>query len=135
MNKSAKRFALGTIIAAAAGYIAGLLTAPKSGKETREDIKQAAELSISEAEKQLKKLHTQMDQAIKEGQVIITNVEGKARKEFEAAIAVTKASKEKARQILSAVHEGHADSEELNQAVTEASSAIKHLKKYVKSAS
>jgi gas vesicle protein len=34
---------LGVIIGAAAGIIAGLLTAPKSGKETRQDIKNHAE--------------------------------------------------------------------------------------------
>jgi gas vesicle protein len=39
------KVALGAIIGAAAGVIAGILTAPKSGKETRADIKQkAAEL-------------------------------------------------------------------------------------------
>lgn len=39
------KFALGAIIGAAAGVVAGVLTAPKSGKETRADLKQrAAEL-------------------------------------------------------------------------------------------
>ena len=36
------KFALGTLIAAAAGFAAALLTAPKSGKETRADIKEKA---------------------------------------------------------------------------------------------
>lgn len=34
--------ALNTVIAAAAGFAAGILLAPKSGKETREDIKAKA---------------------------------------------------------------------------------------------
>ena len=34
--------AIGAAITAVAGYIAGVLTAPKSGKETREDIKVAS---------------------------------------------------------------------------------------------
>lgn len=39
------KIAFGAIIGAAAGLIAGVLTAPKSGKETRADIKtKAAEL-------------------------------------------------------------------------------------------
>jgi len=58
MNKSTKRLALGTVFAAAVGYLTGILTAPKSGKETRKDIKDAAEHGMAEAEKQLKKLHT-----------------------------------------------------------------------------
>ncbi|HSW77649.1 MAG TPA: YtxH domain-containing protein [Candidatus Chromulinivoraceae bacterium] len=46
------KFALGAIIGAAAGIVAGLLTAPKSGKETRADIKdKATELKESAARK------------------------------------------------------------------------------------
>lgn len=33
------KVALGAIIGAAAGVVAGILTAPKSGKETRADLK------------------------------------------------------------------------------------------------
>lgn len=39
----ANKIALGAIIGAAVGVAAGILTAPKSGKETREDIKRKAE--------------------------------------------------------------------------------------------
>jgi gas vesicle protein len=37
------RFAVGAVIGAAAGIVAGVLTAPKSGRETRADIKAKAE--------------------------------------------------------------------------------------------
>lgn len=36
------KFVLGAVIGATAGVVAGLLTAPKSGKETRADIKKKA---------------------------------------------------------------------------------------------
>ena len=36
------KFVLGAAIGAAAGVVAGLLTAPKSGKETRADLKKKA---------------------------------------------------------------------------------------------
>ena len=43
MNKG--KFVLGTLAGAAAGVVAGMLTAPQSGKETRADLKaKAAEL-------------------------------------------------------------------------------------------
>jgi gas vesicle protein len=132
MGKTFNRIAISTLLAAAAGYLAGILTAPKSGKETRKDIKHAAELTVTEAEKRLKQLHTQMDQVIKDGQEMLANLEGKARKELETAIAVTKATKEKARQMLSSVHEGHADDDELKEAIEDATKAVTHLKKYVK---
>jgi gas vesicle protein len=39
---SKAKFALGAIFGAAAGFVAGILTAPKSGKETRAEIKEKA---------------------------------------------------------------------------------------------
>ena len=36
------KFVLGALVGAAAGVVAGMLTAPKSGKETRADIKSKA---------------------------------------------------------------------------------------------
>jgi gas vesicle protein len=41
--KSTKRFVLGVGISTAAGVATGMLFAPKSGKETREDLKKKAE--------------------------------------------------------------------------------------------
>jgi gas vesicle protein len=40
---------LGTIIGVAAGFVAGVLTAPKSGKETRAELKKKAEDKKAEA--------------------------------------------------------------------------------------
>jgi gas vesicle protein len=49
------KFALGAIIGAAVGVIAGFLTAPKSGKETREDIKKKAGELKQDADKMVEK--------------------------------------------------------------------------------
>ncbi|HJP96245.1 MAG TPA: YtxH domain-containing protein [Candidatus Saccharimonadales bacterium] len=130
MGKTAKRFALGTLFAAAAGYIAGILTAPKSGKETRADIKETANKSVNEAEKQLKKLHTELNKVINQAKGEADSVKGKAREEVDAAIAKTMAVKEKARQVLSALHEGDADDKDLEKAIKEATKAIDHLKSF-----
>lgn len=43
------KFAIGALFGAAVGAVAALLTAPKSGKETREDIKRKAGELKSEA--------------------------------------------------------------------------------------
>lgn len=40
MNKG--KFVIGTVLGAAAGVVAGILTAPKSGQETRADLKAKA---------------------------------------------------------------------------------------------
>ena len=47
------KFGIGLIIGAVAGAVAGFLTAPKSGKETREDIKRRAGNAKEEATKRV----------------------------------------------------------------------------------
>lgn len=128
----AKKFAIGTLFAAAAGYLAGILTAPKSGKETRQDLKDATAKGIAEAEKQLKKLHTEINIVINKAKSEADTLKGKAREDLDAAIAKAFAVKEKAREVLSAVHEGGADDKELKKAIEDATKSIEHLKKYLK---
>lgn len=132
MNKGAKRFAIGTVLAAAAGYVAGILTAPKSGKETRQDIKEATEHGIAEAEKQLKKLHTELNTLLGEAKTKVSELKGTAQEELDKAMGVAKTAKEKARELLSAVHEGDVDDKDLKKAVAEATKAVSHLKNFLK---
>lgn len=134
MGKTAKRLAVGTVVAAAAGYVAGILTAPKSGKETREDIKKTASHTVAEAEKQLKKLHTELAKVITQAQEQADEMKGKAKAEIEDAIKKTNVAKEKARELLSALHEGDADDKDLRKAINEANKAIDHLRSYLKKA-
>jgi gas vesicle protein len=127
MKDAGKKLAIGTILAAAAGYIAGILTAPKSGKETRADIKQAAEHGLSEAEKQLKKLHTELNSVIAEAKAKASALKGKTQEELDKAVSAAMVVKEKARELLSAVHEGDADDKDLKKAIAEANKALEHL--------
>jgi gas vesicle protein len=131
-SKNIKRFALGAAIAAAAGYAAGILTAPKSGKETRADIQQKAIAGKVEAEKQLKKLHTQLNSSISEAKDRASDLKGRAKTELDDAADKAMKAKEKARDILSALHEGDADDKDLSKAVKEAQVALEHLKAYLK---
>lgn len=132
MNKAFKRFALGTLIAGAAGYVAGLLTAPKSGRATREDIKTAADNTISKTERELKKLHTELNELLAESKKRGTKVQGKAKEELDEVTDMAAKAKQKARELLSAIHEGDADNKDLQRAMTEASKAVKHLKNFLK---
>src|SRR5215831_17527352 len=132
MDKRVKRFAIGTVLAAAAGYVAGILTAPKSGKETRADIKNAAERGMAEAEKQLKKLHTELNELLMQAADKLEKLKGTARTDLEKAVAAARLMKEKARELLSAVHEGDADDKDLQAAIKEANKAAEHLKAYLK---
>jgi gas vesicle protein len=131
MKKTTKRFAVGTIVAAAAGYLAGILTAPKSGKETRQDIRETAEKTVQETEKQLKKLHTELSDLLLQAKSKADHLSGKAKEEMDVVVKNTHMIKEKAREILSAVHEGDADDKDLKKAVQDSQKAIEHLKSYL----
>jgi gas vesicle protein len=132
MGKTAKRFAIGTLVAGAAGYLAGILTAPKSGKETRSDIKHAATEGMNEAEKQLKKLHTELTTLLNRAKDEAEDLTGAARKDYDQVASTARTVREKAREVLSALHEGGAEDKDLKKAIDDANKAIEHLKKYVK---
>lgn len=131
MDKRVKKFAIGAVLAAAAGYVAGILTAPKSGKETREDIKNTAVKTYKAAEKELKQLHTELNGLIGDASKKAAELKGTAQKSLSKAVDGAKAAKEKARELLSAVHEGDADDKDLTAAVKEAQKAVQHLKSFL----
>jgi gas vesicle protein len=131
-HKVVKWIALSAALAAAAGYVAGILTAPKSGKETRADIKNAAIAGKAEAEKQLKQLHTQLATLLNQAKEEAAGLKGKAQNDLNDAMDKAKKAKDKARVILSAVHEGDADDQDLKKAIDEAKKAMKSLKIYMK---
>ena len=132
MSKSVKKLAIGTAVAGAAGYLAGILTAPKSGKETRGEIKDTAQRGITEAEKDLKKLHTELSQLLSEAKEKGTSVGGKTQKELTDLLTKAKDTKEKAREMLSVIHEGSAEDKDLRKAISDATKAVDHIKTYLK---
>ena len=131
-SKEIKRFALGAALAAAAGYAAGILTAPKSGKETRADLKHAASTAAGEAEARLKNLHTELSQLMDQSKVVGSKLSGKAKTQYDDLQAASKTAKQKAREVLSALHEGDAEDKDLQKAIKESTKAIDHLKAYLK---
>lgn len=132
MKNAARKIAIGTAVAGLAGYVTGILTAPKSGKETREDIKHAASTAAVEAERRLKALHTELAELIDEAKVRGAQLSGKAKDQYDELMAKSKLAKQKAREVLSALHEGDAEDEDLKRAVKESNQAIAHLKAYLK---
>ncbi|HEX3568286.1 MAG TPA: YtxH domain-containing protein [Candidatus Saccharimonadales bacterium] len=132
MGKTAKRIAIGATIAAVGGYIAGILTAPKSGKETREDIKNKALQTYTEAEKELKKLHTQLADVLGQVKDKADDLTGKARSQYDDIIKKSQETKDKVRELLSSLHEGDADDKDLKKAIQDAEKSIDNLKAFLK---
>lgn len=127
-----KILAIGTVVAAGAGYLAGILTAPKSGKETRQDIAKSASKARVDAERQLKKLHSDLGDMIDDADKRTKKARAKANDNLKDASAKAKVAKQKARELLSALHNGDADDPHLQAVVEEVKLAKKNLAKYLK---
>ena len=124
--------ALGAAVAAGVGYVAGILTAPKSGKETRHDINKAASKARAEAEKKLKQVHNELGDLLKTANAKIASGKLVAKGGMDKAIDVAVNARNKAREVLSAVHEGSAEDKELQKAIDDVNDALAHLKRFVK---
>jgi gas vesicle protein len=131
MRKRTKEIAVGTALAAGIGYLAGILTAPKSGKETRKDVERAAIKAKSEAEKTLKSLHSELGTIITQGKRHAKDLQKGAKTELADALSRAQIAKDKAREILSALHEGESDDRDLQKAIGDVNKALAHLKKYL----
>lgn len=132
MGKIAKRLAIGTVVAGAAGYLAGLLTAPKSGKETREELKHGGLNGLSEVEKQLKDLHAELGKLVDNTKDTGNDMSDKAQKEFKKLVETAKESKDKLSEVINAIQAGEAADKDLNDALSDAQHAIAHIKDYLK---
>lgn len=136
MSKDGKgyggKLALGAAIGAALGYAAGLLTAPKSGKETREDIKRKANEFYVAAEKELKKLHTELNEKLTLANEKLGELRETGGRKFDDALEQAKKAKDKVREVLSGLHDGEADDRDLQKAITEATKAVENLRTYLK---
>ena len=131
-ENTAKKIAVGSAIAGAVGYLAGILTAPKSGKETRGDIVDKAGDIKDSAEDQLADLNEELKELIKTTKVKTVSLSSTARAEFNEAVIRAKDAQNKASQVLKAVKNGEASDPDLNKSVKQARQAVKNLGKYLK---
>jgi gas vesicle protein len=132
MSKNQGKFALGALIAGVAGFAAGILSAPKSGKETRADIKKAANKALVEGERQLKKLHSELGELLDKAEAKAKTLQGAAKVEIDKKLFVARAAKDKSRELLTALHEGEAENKELEASLKEIKAALAHLKAFIK---
>ena len=130
MNNRIK-LAIGTAIATGAGYLAGILTAPKSGKDTRDDIQKQSARVRKESEKKLKEISGELSELIVQVKAKVKTAEIGTKAEIHKALDRATAAKTKAREILSAFHEGESDDKDLEQSIKDAHKAVDHLRTYL----
>ena len=126
-----RKLAIGTALAGAVGYVTGILTAPKSGKETREDIADKAEDLKEGAEEQLQTAHDELNELIATAKNKSVALGSKARIEFNEAVVRAKDAQNKASHVIKAVRAGQADDPALNKSIKQAKQAKKNLSKYL----
>lgn len=126
MKRPYKKLAVGTLFGAAIGYIAGVLTAPRSGTETREELK----TMWQNGERQLKELHTELNDLLVETKQQSQKLKGEAQTKYKEAVEAAQKAKEKARLLLTSIHEGDTEDKDLRAAIDEAKSATEHLRAY-----
>ncbi len=132
MASKKSNFTIGAIAAASAGYLIGILTAPKSGRETRKGIAKSASRSKTEGEKQLKKLHSELAELLDKADQQKVKAGTKASTELKIAAEKAKIAKDKAKLLLSALHDGDADDPNLQKALKEAKKAKTELFKFLR---
>ncbi len=131
-SNGGKKLAVGALIGAAAGFITGVLTAPKSGKETRDDIKNTANKVKRDAEKQLKQLYADLNDLVTKVSANLKQKGTTAQAEISTAIDGAKQSQQKVKEIISAIKNGETSEPELKKAIKDAEKSKKHLAKYLK---
>lgn len=131
MRKRDRNVAVGTLLAASIGYAAGILTAPKSGRETRKDLQRAAIKAKCEAEENFKNLHTELTKHIDGAMQTGKDISKSRKADLDNAVKKAQEAKKKVGEILSSIHEGDAEDKDLQKATDEVKSAIEHLRKYI----
>lgn len=115
------------------GYIAGILTAPKSGKETRSDIKTGAGKAKVATEQELKNLQQEFSKLIDkaEGKASVLKVKSEAEKK--KLIENSKKAKAKAEEVLQSIKTKEVKDPDLKKAVVDLKKAKDNLAKFIKS--
>lgn len=101
-----RSFIKGGIIGVVVGAVSGLLFAPKSGKETRKDIKSTAKKVSAEAEKELKKLHSELQTLSVQGNDKLKDLKGKAKSDLDELVKRSDMAKDKIGEAISILREG-----------------------------
>ncbi len=125
-----KKWGLGAFLAVIGAFFAGWLTAPQSGKETREDIKDAALKAKSEAEDQLHAVSEELKDLSKKGADKASELKESAKVELEKLVSEAKIAQDKAKTVLSAVRGGETEDPELKKALKQAKSAKDNLVRF-----
>jgi gas vesicle protein len=127
-----KGLAVGAVIGAIAGVITGILFAPKSGKETRQDIKDGASKASDKLQVEAAKVQKEAKQLITKVEKIAKEKSGKASETAKRHATKAKKSANDLKTVVSSFKAGEASDKDLNDAIKKVKSARTSLKNFLK---
>lgn len=131
MGKNTKAVAILALVAFGAGVATGLLTAPKSGKETRDDLKKASGKLKEELDKRYGEVQGSLSETIDQAMSQVGNFRGSAQDKLEELIDQAKQAEYKVKDVYRAMRHGDADDKNLDKAIDQANKAKNHLFKFL----
>ena len=127
-----KGLAIGAVVGAVAGVVTGILFAPKSGKETRQDLKDAASKLAVRFEKEARNVQDELG-------VLISKAESKVKEtgktlgdKSHEVIGQAKHARDTLTTLAKSIKAGTADDKDLDRALAKAKEAVDALKTYIK---
>jgi gas vesicle protein len=131
MKKPYKNIVKTAALGAGIGYLAGLLTAKQSGKQTRKDIINSSKEAKAKAEATVNDLYDELAKTIKQAEAKID--QGKLSVQHNLSVAAVQAKRVRlqTKEILTAIKNGDADDKNLHDSIENTKAALKNLKSYL----
>ncbi len=130
-HSNLKHTAITAGVIGVAGYLAGILTAPKSGKATRQAIKRALPADKADAIEKAKLLSNELNELIAIAVADKDSQTAKVLAKMNTVVGRAKQGRDKLENIIDAAKNGEANDHDLNRAVKEAEKAVVHFKKFM----
>jgi gas vesicle protein len=131
MAKDVKNVGLALVVGLAAGYALGVLTAPKSGKETRGDIKEAGSKAYKAAEVRLKGSYEDLSDVIAKASTQTKKLSKKGHAELDLLLAAAHDAQGRVKQLITSVRSGDATNEQFEDVVIAAQVAKDELQDFI----
>jgi gas vesicle protein len=131
MKKSSRNLIIGAAALGAVSYIAGILTAPKKGSETIDDIRHASVKAKIGLEKSLKKLYSDSSKQIERALNVNQNLTAQTKKELDSLVSALKKVKESIKIYLTSIRDGDIEENEITLLLTDGRNNAQRLKLFV----
>lgn len=131
MNKDLRNVGIAAVVGLAAGYALGILTAPKSGKETREDIKDASTKAYKAAEARLKDVYEDLGDVIEKAGKQAKQLNEKGRAQLDSLVSAAHDAQARVKKLVGSARNGEGTPEEFEDAVKAAREAKSELQDYI----